>query len=335
MLEAVAFAAERLLLATDWREAADEVLECLGPRSRVSRAYVIENHRNDEGRVLGTVQHEWCAPGIESQVGSPPLDGAPWDHRFARWAALHARSEPIVGDVADLPEAERRELESHGIASIAEVPIFVGDEWWGAIGFDDCERERRWTSELDALRAAATMIGAAVTRQRAERDRHLAERRWRQVIEHIPAVTYIDAVVGTGDVRMEFVSPQISTVLGYEPERFLEDPSIWFALIHPDDLARLEASGVLDATDTSTFDEVYRMRGADGDLSVDPRHLDARVPRRRGTRALPRIHDRRDRAHARAGAGRARPRSATGSSSSAPRRSPTPRRSSRPTSPTR
>ena len=40
------------------------------------------------------------------------------------------------------------------VASIAEVPIFVGDEWWGAIGFDDCERQRRWTSELDALRAA-------------------------------------------------------------------------------------------------------------------------------------------------------------------------------------
>jgi PAS domain S-box-containing protein len=83
------------------------------------------------------------------------------------------------------------------------------------------------------------------------------------VIEHIPAVTYIDTVVGS-DVRMEFVSPQIRTVLGYEPERFLQDPSTWFALVHPDDLAQLEASGVLDATDTSAFDEVYRMRRADG-----------------------------------------------------------------------
>ena len=90
------------------------------------------------------------------------------------------------------------------------------------------------------------------------------ERRWQQVIEHIPAITYTDVVVATGDVRMGFVSPQVRTVLGYEPERFLEDPRFWFSLIDPEDLARLEASGALDANDTSTFDEVYRMRAADG-----------------------------------------------------------------------
>jgi PAS domain S-box-containing protein len=147
---------------------------------------------------------------------------------------------------------------------VAEHPIFVGDEWWGAIGFHDCERDRVWSSELDALRAAATVIGAAVTRQRIEGERLSAERRWRQVIEHIPAVTYTDVVVGPNDVRMEFVSPQIRKVLGYDPERFLDDPGLWFSLIHPDDFARLESSGVFEASDVGTFDEVYRMRATDG-----------------------------------------------------------------------
>jgi len=189
VLEAVAFAAERLSLAADWHEAADGVLERMGLAAGVSRAYVIENHSDDQRRLLGTMRHEWCAPGVESQFGNPSLDASAWGEGFSRWAALHARGEPVVAHVADLPEHERPEFEAQGVRSIAEHPIFVGDEWWGAIGFDDCEGERPWSSELDALRAAATVIGAAVSRHRVEHERWRAERRWQQVVEHIPAVT--------------------------------------------------------------------------------------------------------------------------------------------------
>jgi len=264
VLEAVAFAAERLLLAADWRTAADEVLARMGLAADVSRSYVIETRADTGGGGPGTIRHEWRTPS----TGAGPPDPAPQavsrDAMPARWAALHARGESIVGKVADLPPAERPWLAARGVQAVAEHPIFVGDEWWGAIGFHDCERERVWGSELDALRAAATVIGAAVTRQRIEGERRRAEQRWRQVIEHIPAVTYSDVVAAPGDVRMEFVSPQIRTILGYDPERFLDDPGFWFSLIHPDDLARLESSGVLEATDVGTFDEVYRMRAADG-----------------------------------------------------------------------
>jgi PAS domain S-box-containing protein len=264
VLEAVAFAAEHLLLATDWRDAADEVLERMGRAAGVSRAYVIENHLDGKGRLLGTMRHEWCAHGVGSSLMDPSLSAAPWADGFGRWAALHARGEAIVSHIADLPAGERAELEAQGVSSIAQHPIFVGGEWWGALGFDDCEGERRWTSELDALRAAATLIGAAVVRHRAEDERRRAERRWLDVIEHIPAVTYTDIVVAPGDVRMGFVSPQIQTMLGYEPDQFSEDQRLWLSLIEPEDLARLQDSGALESSDVSPFDEVYRMRAADG-----------------------------------------------------------------------
>ncbi|MGZ8596840.1 MAG: PAS domain-containing protein [Actinomycetota bacterium] len=263
VLEAVAHAAERLLLAADWREAADEVLGRMGRAAGASRAFVIENHTDETVRPRGTIRHEWCAPGVESRFADHALDGDPGGSGLGEGAASHARGEPVVRHIGDLPEADRSGLVAHGVVSTVEHPIFVGDGWWGTIGFDDCERERRWSSELDALRAAATLIGASVTRHHVEGERRVAERRWRQVIEHIPAVTYIDVVVAPGDVRMEFVSPQVRSILGYEPERFLADPSFWFTLIHPEDLTRLEASGVLDAADLSRFDEVYRMRAAD------------------------------------------------------------------------
>ncbi|MDH5223744.1 MAG: PAS domain-containing protein [Actinomycetota bacterium] len=263
VLEAVAFAAERLLLASDWREAADEVLERMGSAASVSRAYILENLLDEAGSLIGTTRHEWRSAGIDPGPASRADDTSDGE-RIERWAALLARGEPVVSHVADLPHDERGGFEALGIISIAEYPIFVGDEWWGSIGFDDRVRGRGWGSELDALRAAATVVGAAVTRRRIEDERRKAEERWLQVIERIPAVTYNDVVLSPGDVRIGFMSPQIRTVLGYEPERFIEEPAFWFSVTHPEDLARLEASGVLEATNISTFDEVYRMRAADG-----------------------------------------------------------------------
>ena len=71
-------------------------------------------------------------------------------------------------------------LQSQGILSLATVPIFAGEEWWGFLGFDDCEQEREWLpAEIEALRNVASTFGAALLRQRAEaaaREQHsLAE----------------------------------------------------------------------------------------------------------------------------------------------------------------
>ncbi len=39
------------------------------------------------------------------------------------------------------------------IKSMLTLPIMVEDEWWGTLGFDDCEREYDWTDvEVSLLR---------------------------------------------------------------------------------------------------------------------------------------------------------------------------------------
>ena len=64
-------------------------------------------------------------------------------------------------------------LELFGALSFVAVPIFVEGIWWGFIGFEDCEQEREWSvAETDALRAAAGLVAAAISRERAERRLH-------------------------------------------------------------------------------------------------------------------------------------------------------------------
>jgi len=69
------------------------------------------------------------------------------------------------------------------------LPVFVGGEWWGFIGFDQCEEERIWQpAEIDALRVVANTLGAAIGRERAEHRLTEAEARYRTLVEAIPAV---------------------------------------------------------------------------------------------------------------------------------------------------
>jgi PAS domain S-box-containing protein len=266
ILQAVADAAEWLLLAADWRFAADDVIARLGIAAEVSRAYVIENHPGPDGTTIGSLTVEWCAPGIPSNDGNEFLSGYDWEQGFGRFAALHRAGEPVMGAVADFPPEERPELERQGIVSLIELPVMVRGAWWGAVGFDDCARVRDWTgAEIDALRAAATLLGAAIGRQLQDEEVRRSERRYRQLVERLPGITYTDEMPAEGGPAFQgFVSPQVLDILGYPSERFTDDPSFWFGVMHPEDRDRLTSAGAFDAADTSLFDEEYRMIAADG-----------------------------------------------------------------------
>ena len=262
-LEAVSFAAERLLLSADWRDAAHEVLERFGLAAGVSRIHLIEN-ATVGGEVCITLASEWCAPGVRSFLLDSALDGLPWEPDHHRWVECMRAGEAVVGSVASFPEPEQPALRAQDIVSVAYFPVTVDGGWWGCIGFDDCERDREWSfADLDGLRTAATLLGAAIGRRRQEDRLRSADARYRSVLERIPAVTYVD-VKTEGSVRMAFVSPQIEALLGHPNERFLLDPEFWFDLVHPDDRELVDAAALEAGRTGVAFDQEYRMRHADG-----------------------------------------------------------------------
>jgi PAS domain S-box-containing protein len=60
-----------------------------------------------------------------------------------------------------------------------------------------------------------------------------AEKRFRTLIEQIPAVTFM-AVLGEGQNEV-YVSPHIERMLGYTQEQWLADPFLWYNRLHPAD----------------------------------------------------------------------------------------------------
>ena len=175
--EAVLEAAECFLRNADWQTDVPAVLESLGRAVRVSRVYVFENGEDTEGRTVTSQRFEWAEDGVEPQIDNPVLQSLSLaDAGFGRWPRLLEAGGVVEGAVADFPASERALLEEQDIRSLAVVPIFVDGRWWGFMGFDDCEEERVWPeSSLAALRTAADLFGAAVSRMRADENRRRLE----------------------------------------------------------------------------------------------------------------------------------------------------------------
>jgi PAS domain S-box-containing protein len=263
MLAAVAYSAERLLLAPDWRDAIDDVLMHLGVAAGVSRAYLIQVGPPDTG-YRATQIAEWCAPGVSSQFENPTLRGASLtDAGFSRWVRLMSSRATVHGTVSAFPQDERGELRRQEIRSIAAFPVFVDGEWWSFIGFDDCVDEREWTAlELDSLRAAAGMLGAAEQAGRAETRRRDAESRYQRLVEQNPGVTYTESHDPEGG-RFTFISPQLHELLGYAPDLPLGDRDWWWSHVHPEDRDEAQAANRISFSRGTDFDQTYRMRMAD------------------------------------------------------------------------
>lgn len=262
ILQAVGDMAELLLHARAWDESLDGVLERLGEAADASRVYIFENHI-DTGILLTTVTHEWVAAGIEPQLEDAHLQDLPLAQRFQRWIDTLSGGQVVTGLVSGFPEGERRELERQHIRSILAVPVFVDDDWWGFLGFDECREDRVWSQiEIEALRTAAGIIGTAIRRQRAEEQLREAEERYRQLVERTPAVVYMDAIDDLSTAL--YISPQLKDLLGYTPEERLAEPGLWVQRLHPDDRDRVveESKRTNDTGDPFAMD--YRMVHRDG-----------------------------------------------------------------------
>jgi two-component system, cell cycle sensor histidine kinase and response regulator CckA len=198
ILEAVSHGARELVAAPSWRDPAPRFLQELGEASGASRTYLFENGVREDGRRVASQRFEWAAPGITPELENPVMQDMCFEEvGLERLAEISSRNEPFMATVRDLPTEERGLFEAQGIKALMTVPIFVGGEWWGHIGFDDCVAEREWRpAEIDALRTASSLIAAAIERERSEAILREQEQKLRAVFDMA-----LDAIFITNDDR--------------------------------------------------------------------------------------------------------------------------------------
>jgi PAS domain S-box-containing protein len=91
-----------------------------------------------------------------------------------------------------------------------------------------------------------------------------SEIKYRTLVEHLPAITYI-ATLDESSTTL-YVSPQIEEILGISPVEYKADPDFWEKHLHPDDRERVMDEVHRCHESGQPFISEYRMFSKDGRL---------------------------------------------------------------------
>ena len=186
LLEAVASAAKELLRPSDLAAALPKAIERIAQATGVDRAHVfLIDAASGQGDIL---QHiVWIAPGLATPPEFQHAKASLASVGLRSWISRLERGEAIVGHVREFDPEKRAFFELGGVKSVLAMPVFADGRWLGLIGFDDCRSERDWSAaEIDTIKTAAEMVGAAIAR--ASHLKTLADAN--RIVESSPTMLY-------------------------------------------------------------------------------------------------------------------------------------------------
>jgi PAS domain S-box-containing protein len=221
---------QEILLETTFNQAADALVVCdaRGRFTFINPAARRMALMDPEGTTLEV------APEVWGTAYSSDGHRIPWEE----WPTAKAlRGETTVGRETRMVRPDG----SHYDLLISAAPLMNREgQIVGAVG--DC---------LDITE-----------RKKAEEQLREAERRYRTLIEQIPAITYVQEP--SEPSRTTYISPQMEAVLGYSPQECLGDSEHWIKIMHPADRERVLAEDRRTNETGEPFSMEYRQFTKDG-----------------------------------------------------------------------
>jgi signal transduction histidine kinase len=178
LLEATASAATALL-RDNFDQAINTALQILGESLDTDRVRVLESLFDDPARPFSRyhkVLHEWIRsdrvpPRSPNQIEQ--IDTRNLENFFETFV----QNKGFGGLRSEWDESLQALFQGVEVKSAYTLPIYVDEQWWGILAFDDCQEAKHHTpAELATLQTAAICIGSAIQRQRMQQAREEAER---------------------------------------------------------------------------------------------------------------------------------------------------------------
>lgn len=164
LLSALAYIHQLLLEESSYIQALEKGFRRLAEVLDVDRIYLFQSSSVDGEVVTMSQRLEWNSEDATAQIDNPDLQLMPASIMQTAMLSLVKRElwEALIEDLA--PSEERDILASQDIQSMMIGPVYLdGDNMWGFIGFDDCQKRREWTDEeRNLLRAMCNALGSAI-----------------------------------------------------------------------------------------------------------------------------------------------------------------------------
>lgn len=184
--------AAAVLLEAELDEFESDLWRCMGMLAEavnVDRVYIWKNHIVD-GELYCTQLYEW-SESAKPQQGEEIAVDIPYSENIPGWQETLSNDRCVNGRVRNMSQAEQDQLSPQGILSILVVPVFLQDDFWGFVGFDDCHNERIFSSDEESiLRASSLLIANALLRHEMTQNIHTEAVKMDAIVSNYPGIIY-------------------------------------------------------------------------------------------------------------------------------------------------
>jgi signal transduction histidine kinase/DNA-binding response OmpR family regulator/ABC-type amino acid transport substrate-binding protein len=146
----------------------DRGVEMIARHVMVDCVYVCRNIVKNDEQLSYTMIYGWekdknAFPDTETKFT--------FQTTFPEWRKKLSRGENINGPLSGLSGKECSNLMSFGVKSVLIIPVFLNDDFWGFVSYDDCHAERHFSKEEESiLRSGSLMIVTAIQRNEMSQD---------------------------------------------------------------------------------------------------------------------------------------------------------------------
>ncbi len=255
LLSAIAFTTNKFLTSTNIDTFIDESFQTIGNTTRVDKIYYFENNHIDK---TVNLKYEWNSENSKSAIENPIYRNFP--HINISESITKLYKNKIINQVSSkLKDSEYKDfLIKNNILSSLIIPIFINNELYSFIGFDDNTTERIWTEdEVNILVTFANNISTAITKSINDSILQESEEKFRLLANNIPGTVYLAR--NDEFASKVYINDEIETLTGYKKTEFLENSLSFLSLIHKEDKARIIYEQKIALLNNQQFHSTYRI----------------------------------------------------------------------------
>lgn len=167
ILSAITTATNELLNNSDFDEAIIKTFDIVGNAIDINRIVLFKNSVDENGKPILNYKYEWISDIVYANFNNPDLRNKTQPPPPTVVETLLKKKPLIINNKEEVDPEMRAILDQNCIRSVMLFPIFLGDFFWGFIGFDDCKKERKWKkAEKDMLTSFSASIADSLERER-------------------------------------------------------------------------------------------------------------------------------------------------------------------------
>ncbi len=236
LLSAMALCTEKFLISKSINEMFVATYEIMGKATKADHLFYYEL---DKTTNLFNQKYKWAKEGITIQITK--LQSFTYDN-LKEIISNANRKRHFQSITSKLEDSFFKELMvNNEIKSILILPIYIENEFFGFIGFDDCHKEKKWANdEINILQILANNITSALERNRNETILFESQEKFRLLADNIPGTVYLSNI----DEKWSkiYINDEIEKLTGYKKSDFLENKISYIDLVHPEDKENVQQS---------------------------------------------------------------------------------------------